>query len=93
MIPRVEEGSLGGWVGRHLTRLGNHPQREKPNMCIIIKARFMTHIPESMTAEEIKTATLDDKHLGMMSEFILYGWPLTEAEVQKEVQPYWSFRD
>ena len=29
----------------------------------------------------------------MLSEFILFGWASTKSEVQKNPQPYWSFRD
>ena len=46
-----------------------------------------------MTAEEIRVAILDDEHLGILSEHVLYNWSSTKAEVQKELQPYWSFRD
>ena len=29
----------------------------------------------------------------MLSKYVLYGWPSTEVEVQKEVWPYWFFGD
>ena len=29
----------------------------------------------------------------MLSKYILYRWQLTKAELQKETQSYWSFRD
>ena len=38
-----------------------------------------------MIAEEIRTATLDDEHLGILAEVVLHGWPWTKAEVQKEL--------
>ena len=43
-----------------------------------------------MAAEDIRTTTLDDEHLGILVELLLHGWPLTKAEVQKEL--LWSFR-
>ena len=46
-----------------------------------------------MTAEEKRTATLDDEHISIISELILYSWPLTKAGVLKDLQPYVSFRD
>ena len=46
-----------------------------------------------MTAEEITTATLDYEHLDILAKLVVCGWPLTEAEVQMELQPYWSFRN
>ena len=46
-----------------------------------------------MTAEEIRLATIDYKHIGMLSNYVLHGLPAVKSEVQKEVQPYWSFRD
>ena len=41
----------------------------------------------------MKIATLDGEHLGMLSELMLYSWPSTKTEVQKELQPYLLFRD
>ena len=51
------------------------------------------NIPECITAEEIQLAFTDDKFLGMLPNYVLHGQPTTKAEVQKEVQPFWSFRD
>ena len=51
------------------------------------------NIPECMTAENIWLATIDDEHKGMLTNYTLHGWPATKAELQKEIQPYWSFRD
>ena len=45
-----------------------------------------------MTLEEIQMVTIDED-IGVMSNYVLHGWPSTEAEVQKVVQPYWSLRD
>ena len=50
-------------------------------------------ISDCTKVEEIKIATLVDEHIGMLSEPILCGWPLTKAETPKELQPYWPFRD
>ena len=36
---------------------------------------------------------LDDKHIDMLSKFVLSSWQLTKAEVQKDLQPYLSFSD
>ena len=49
-------------------------------------------ISDCLRAEELKRAMLDDKPIGMLSELIPCGWPSTKAEVQKNLQPYWSFR-
>ena len=46
-----------------------------------------------MTVEEIRTTMLDEEHLGILSELKLHGSPLTQAEVQMDLQSYWSFRD
>ena len=51
-----------------------------------------TDIPDCIPAEEIMLATLDDDHLGMLSKYVLYGWPSTKAAMQV-LQPYWSSRD
>ena len=50
------------------------------------------NIPDWMTTEEIGVATLDNEHLGILSEHVLCCWPSTKAEVQKDLQLYWSFR-
>ena len=46
-----------------------------------------------MTAEEIRSVAIDDELLGMLKEYVLYGWPLMKLEVQKDLQLYWSFAD
>ena len=50
-------------------------------------------ILDCMMAEEIRLTKLDDKCIAMLSELIFHSWPLTKAKVQKDLQPYWSFRD
>ena len=50
-------------------------------------------IQDSMTAEETRLVTIDYKHLNMLSEYVLCGWPPMRAEVQKELHAYWSFKD
>ena len=63
-------------------------------MNIIIKAiDSCMDIQDCMMAEEIRSATMDDEDVSMLSEYILCGWPSVRAKVQKDVQPYWSFRD
>ena len=44
-------------------------------------------------AEEIHLVSIDDECIGVLSNYVLYGWPSRKAEVQKEAQPHWSFRD
>ena len=46
-----------------------------------------------MMAVEIRCATLQDDHIGVLSTYVMHGWLSTRAEAMKEVQPYWSFRD
>ena len=43
-------------------------------------------IPECMATEEVRLATLDTEHLGILSEHVLCGLPSTTAQVQKELQ-------
>ena len=50
-------------------------------------------ISGSMTAEEIRSVTTDDEHICRLSEYVLHSWLSITAEVQKDLQPYWSFRD
>ena len=44
-------------------------------------------------SRETKIVTLEDEHIVMMSACILHGWVDTNVEVEKDLQPYWSFRD
>ena len=53
----------------------------------------MYNISDSMATEEIRIATLDGKHISMLSELIPCSWPSTKVEVQRGLQPYWSFRE
>ena len=50
-------------------------------------------IPDWMMGEEIKIAVVYDECIVMVSELIVFCWPSTKAEVQKDLQPYWTFRD
>ena len=60
-----------------------------PGMSININAiESCMDVLDCMTAKEISLATLDNEHLGMMSEYVLLGWPSTKAEVLKELWPY-----
>ena len=62
-------------------------------MCISINTiKTCKDRPDSMTGEEIGKAMLDDEYIGMLSELIYKSWPSTKAEVQKHLQPCWSFR-
>ena len=36
-----------------------------------------------MTAQEI-LATMDDKHIGMLANYVQHGWPATKAETQRK---------
>ena len=50
-------------------------------------------IPDCMTANEIRISTLNSEHPGILSEDVLHSGPSRNAEVKKELKPYWSFRD
>ena len=53
----------------------------------------ITDIPDRMTAEEIRIVSLEGGNFSALAEFILHSLPPTRTEVQKELQPYWLFRD
>ena len=44
-----------------------------------------TYIPVCLMEEEIRLAMIDDECMGMLLEPILCSWPLTKAEVQKDL--------
>ena len=46
-----------------------------------------------MTAEEIRITMLNDEDIDMLSELVLYDWPSAKPDVQRDLQPYWAFRD
>ena len=48
--------------------------------------------PDCMAAEEIRSVTIDDRHLSMISEYLLHDWPLMRIKVQKGLQLHWKFR-
>ena len=50
-------------------------------------------IPNCMTAKNIKSVTLDEEHLSILSEYVLCGWASIRAEDQKDSWLYCSFRD
>ena len=51
-----------------------------PGMCITINAKeSCTGIPDSMTAEGIREATIEDECLSTWLELILHSWPSTET--------------
>ena len=55
--------------------------------------RTIYDIQECMKTEEIWLVTIHDEHIYMLSNYILLGWPSMKAEVQREVEWYWSFID
>ena len=50
-------------------------------------------IPECMTPEGIREVVLEDECLRTLADLDFCGWHSTNAEVQEELQPHWSFRD
>ena len=79
-----------------LSRHNHHKNKneEIPGMFITINVMALcTDILDCVRAKEIRLATLDNKHMCLLSEYVLHGWPSTNVEVQKELQPYWSFRN
>ena len=52
-----------------------------------------SEILECMTEEEIGCVTIDDDHISAHSTYVIHGWSSRRAQVIKEVQPNWSFRD
>ena len=40
-----------------------------------------------------KNSKIYDEHMGMVSEPVLHGWPSTKGEPQKDLKPYWLFKD
>ena len=61
-------------------------------MRITINAiELWTDILDCITTGEIRKAALEGEQFSVLAEPILHGWPSTKTEVQKELQPYWSF--
>ena len=76
---------IADWLSRHHHETNR--DKEISGMCITINAiESCTDIPGCITAEEIRVATLDDQHLGILSEHVFHILSSTKAEVQKELQ-------
>ena len=72
------------WLSRYNHKTNR--DEEVPSMCITINVvGLCMDIPDCMTGEEIRLATLDDEHLGMLSKYVLCGWPSINGEVWKEL--------
>ena len=52
-----------------------------------------TDIPECMSAEEIRYASIEDNYMDALLTCMIHRWSSTRTEVIKEVQPYWSLKD
>ena len=95
MNPSVQnKNPVQAWATTIHCRLGtrhNHEtNRDKEILviCININAtESCTDIPDCRITEEIRT-TIDDGHLGILSDLVLFVWPLTKAEEQKELKHY-----
>ena len=53
----------------------------------------MPGVPDWTMAEDVRLATLENEHLGMLSAYVVHDWPSAQAEDWKELQPYRSSRD
>ena len=66
----------------------------KKYMCITInEIESCTDTPNCMIAEEIMEATIENECLSVLAELVLYGWPTTSTEMQKELQAHCSPKD
>ena len=80
---------IADWLSRHNHKTNR--DEEILGLCIAINAiEQCMKISDCMAAEKIKVETQDNKHIGMLSESMSHGWPLSKTEVQKELQQYWS---
>ena len=83
---------IADWLSQ--TQPWENRDEEIPGICITISViDSFTDIPGCLRVKQIRVAVLEDEHLGLLSEYVLYGWPWMKTEVQKDLQPYWSFRD
>ena len=58
-------------------------------MCITINTiKSYTDLWDCMAAGEIWMATLDDKHISMLTQLVMQSLPSTKAEGEKDQQPY-----
>ena len=81
---------IADWLSRHSHETNR--DEEIPGMYTTINAiESWMDIPDCVTAEEIRMATLDNEQLAILSEHVFCSWPSTKAEVQEELQPYWLF--
>ena len=60
--------------------------------CDIADIEVSTYIPQS-PLDKIAQATKSDAMLRDITEFIVYGWPQTDAGLPEDLQLYYSLRD
>ena len=71
------------WLSMHNHKTNR--EEEMPDICITISiTESCIEIPDSMTAEEIRAITLDDKHIGLCRPST-QGLAIDQTEVQKEL--------
>ena len=67
----------------------NHnTNRDKETSGLIVTIRAIDScmdIPDYMAVEEISPAAIDNKHLRMLSKYVLCEWSPIRAEVQKDL--------
>ena len=61
--------------------------------CITIDVAELCRHTSLHSSRRNKVATLEDEHLSALAELIHHDFPSMKTEMQKELQPYWSFRD
>ena len=83
---------IADWPSRHNHKRNRDKEILGMNITINAIESFMD-IPNWLTEKEIRSVTLEDKHLNMVSDYILYRWPSIRAEIQKCLETNWLFRD
>ena len=61
------------WISRHNHKIGKDEEIPVMDRSMNVM-ETCRNIPECMTAEDKKLATIDDEHIGMLSKYMLHGW-------------------
>ena len=51
-----------------------------------------TDIPQCMSVLDTQQATLHDKHMQKLNEYIIHGWQASINEITQEMRLYWTFQ-
>ena len=82
-----EDHNYSQQIGYPVTTTRDKGTKRKSRVDITLNViQTSINIPECTTAEVIWLVTIDDKQIGVLSNYMLHGWSSTKVQVWKELQ-------